>query len=986
MRSVKWVGVAVLAVALAVPEAWAAPRGGTVARTRTPHRAGATIDNSGRMNVNNLDLVVTNHGSIAYDLITGNAGLIYPKGGTRTAVFAAGLWVGARVAGETRMAIGEYSQEYTPGPMAGGTFQSDVPAFKNYRIERGGVGYADYLANAVAQGAPVDGVGDPLLLGDATIWSVFNDADPGTHTNDAGSTAPLGLEVQQTVFAFNRAGALGNIIFVKWKFINKGGNTLDSTYVSVWSDPDLGGFTDDLVGCDTTLSLGYCYNATNSDGQYGSRPPAVGYDFFQGPKVPDGLGGFVRLPMTSFNKYINGTDPAAAEETYNYQQGLHADGSPIYTNDDPLQPITTFQVSGDPVTSTGWLDSNPADRRLFLSAGPFTMAPGDTQEVVTAIIIGQGSDRLSSVSDMKAKDGVAQTVFDLNFDIPAPPPSPTVYAQPLDNGVRLVWSSEAVGDVQPNPALGQEFHFEGFRVWQMSSNSSDADPTVIATYDEVNGVTNIFSDEFNSTSGVVERRLKVGGTDSGLSFQLDITNDAIVGGRLINNRDYYYAVTAYSYDVFNAPPYIVGGNEIGIVSEVLESARNIITVAPHSSSAVFGVTTTAASSGPLNTTGLVDVDQLIQNDITGNDYLVTLNDLEQWTLQNTTTSTTLLTGQTNVSGDYDNPVVEGVMVRVTAPRQVSTFGEATSPTTQSDMTTGQTDASGSWHFLTQGLGAYTFHSTTNHDFEIRILPDTTEFAWGYASGEVSFVNSFKVPYEIWDLGFNSLANPLDDVKMTVMIRDRDGSGAISWDDAIYIREIPYASVDWDTTAGAPNPSTKSIDYVAGGSDQLWGRWRPRNDTYASGIEWPAPTTIRIISERFTSADSYTFTTSKVGSGPGTVVGRDVKKILAVPNPYYASSKYELTQFDRTLKFTNIPAAKSVTIRIFSLGGDLVRTIRRDATTADEQATATINWDLNTERSLPVASGIYIYRVDVEGVGTKTDRIAVFVEQERLDNF
>ena len=986
MRSVKWVGVAVLAVALAAPEAWAAPRAGSAARTRTPHRAGATIDNTGRMDVNNLDMVVTNHGSIAYDLITGNGGLIYPKGGTRTAVFAAGLWVGAQVAGETRLAIGEYSQEFTPGPMAGGTFQSDVPDFRNYRIERGGVGYADYLANAVPQGAPVDNLGDPLLLGDATIWSVFNDADPGTHTNDAGSTTPLGLEVQQTVFAFNRAGALGNIIFVKWKFINKGGNQLDNAFVSVWSDPDLGGFTDDLVGCDTTLSLGYCYNATNSDGQYGSRPPAVGYDFFQGPKVPDGLGGFVRLPMTSFNKYINGTDPASPVETYNYMQGLHANGSPIYTNDDPLQPITTFQVSGDPVANTGWLDSNPADRRLFLSAGPFAMAPGDTQEVVTAIIIGQGGNRLESISDMKAKDAVAQLVFDLNFDIPAPPPSPTIYAQALDNGVRLVWGSEPVGDVQPNPALGQEFHFEGFRVWQMSSNSSDANPTVIATYDEANGVTNIFSDEFNSGSGTIERRLKVAGTDHGLSFQLDITDDDIVGGRLINNRDYYYAVTAYSYDVNNDPDYIVGGNAIGIVSEILESARNVIAIAPRTSSAVFGVPATSATSGPLNTTGTVDVDQLIQNDITGNDYLVQMDDLEQWALTNTTTSTTLLTGQANVSGDYDNPVAEGIMARVTAPRQVSTFGEATSPTTQTDMTAGQTDGTGSWHFRTTGLDVYSFHSPTNHDFEIRILPDTTEYAWAYGSGEVSFVNTYKVPYEIWDLGFNSLANPLDDVKMTVMIRDRDLSGTTTWDDAIYIRNIPYASVAWDTTAGAPNPVTKSVDYVADGSDQLWGRWRPRNDTYPSGVEWPAPTTIRIISERFTSADSYTFTTQKVGGGPGTVVGRDMKKILAVPNPYYASSKYELTQFDRTLKFTNIPASGRVTIRIFNLGGDLVRTIRREATTADEQAVATINWDLNTDRNLPVASGIYIYRVDVDGVGSKTDRLAVFVEQERLDNF
>ena len=65
----------------------------------------------------------------------------------------------------------------------------------------------------------------------------------------------------------------------------KGANTLDSSYVSVWSDPDNGGAGDDLVGVDTSLSLGYCYNATNNDNVYGNRPPAVGYDFFQGPTV-----------------------------------------------------------------------------------------------------------------------------------------------------------------------------------------------------------------------------------------------------------------------------------------------------------------------------------------------------------------------------------------------------------------------------------------------------------------------------------------------------------------------------------------------------------------------------------------------------------------------------------------------------------------------------------------------------------------------------
>jgi hypothetical protein len=989
MRTLRGVVLATLVLFVAAPEALGAPRAGAPAPRKGTQvkRAAAIIDNNDRMNANNLDMVVTNHGSISYDLETGNAGLIYPKGSTSTAVFAAGLWIGAKVNGEVRAAVGEYSQEFVPGPMKDGTFQADGPQFRNYRIERGATASPDWVGWPVDQGAPVDSLGNPALLGDVMIWSVFNDADPSVHTNDAGNTAPLGIEVQQSVFAFNRSGPLADVIFVRWKFLNKGGNRLDSTYVSVWSDPDLGGFTDDLVGCDTTRSLGFCYNATNQDGQYGSSPPSVGYDFFRGPIVRDSLGVPIdTLGMTSFNKYINGTDPHSAIETYNYMSGVHADGSPIHICDDPSLPITRYQVSGldpgAPATCPGnWLDSNPADRRLFLSAGPFTMEPGDSQEVVTAIIMGRGNDRIASIEDMKSKDDVAQLVFDLNFDIPSPPPSPTVYVQPLDRGIRLVWGAEPVGYVAESDTLNQEFHFEGIRVWQLASNDPNAQPTVIATFDESNGVTNIYQDVFSPEAGAFERRLIADGNDGGVDFQLDITEDAIRGGRLVNNKDYYYAVTAYAYDVLNVEPYIVGPDQIGIVSELLESARTPIRISPGSSSAVLSTSATPVSSGPLNLFGDVTIQQLIQGEITGDLYRITFDDQERWTLVNVTNGDTLLADQTNIFGGADNPIVEGFMPRVTAPRGVAAFGELLPDSSLHDMTADQPDTSGTWHFRSDAVAGdislYTFGGATTDDYEIRFLPDTTQFAWEWTS-DVAFQASYKIPIEVWNLGTNSLDDPSDDVKITVETRDRDLSGSWNWGDQIYFNEIPYADVAWGT------PGIKTSDFPD--HFQTLGRWRPALDDTAYTLDWPQPTTIRILGQRFTSADVYEFRSAPVGTAPGTVVGNDLTKVLAVPNPYYAHSQYELTQFDRVLKFTNIPASRKVTMRIFNLGGDLVRTIVREATTADEMAVATLTWDLNTERNLPVASGIYIWRLDVEGVGSKTDRLAVFVEEERLDNF
>jgi len=383
---------------------WAATPAQAASHSR---QSAAIFDNDDRMKTNNLDMALTNHGSICFDLISGTGGLAYPNGTSKIAVYAAGLWIGAQVNDTVRVAIGEYVQEYAPGPMVGGTFVPDQLQYQNYQIDKGGAGDANYLAYAVPQGAPLDGSGNPLLLGDALIWSVFNDANPSFHTNAAGSTAPLGIEVQQSVFAFARAGALGNIVFIKWRLENKGNNRLDSAYVSLWADPDLGDSGDDLVGCDTTLSLGYVYNEGSADAVYGSTPPAVGFHMLQGVRENG-----VSLGMTSFRKYINGEDATDAVQAYNVMAGRRRDGSPLHVCDDPFQPVTTFEVTGDPTSQTGCLDFGGNDRRLSVSTGPFTMQPGDTQVVIVAIEVGQGVDNLASVQQLRTVAAAANLVFE----------------------------------------------------------------------------------------------------------------------------------------------------------------------------------------------------------------------------------------------------------------------------------------------------------------------------------------------------------------------------------------------------------------------------------------------------------------------------------------------------------------------------------------------------------------------------------------------
>jgi len=994
MRFLCWLGTAGLILLVAASDAAAAakPAEGPNRRTQ-PRRAATILDNTTHIDANNIDMIVTNHGSFAEELTSQSAGFFYPKGSTKTAVFAAGPWIGAKVNGQVRVAVGEYSQEYVPGPMLNGTFQTDNPRFKNYKIVRGDKTSADYLNWPVDQGAPVDSTGAPALLGDMMLWSVYNDADPEVHSNLAGSTEPLGVEIQQTTFAFNRSGALGNIIFVRYKLINKGGNTLDSMYVSAWSDPDLGGFTDDLVGCDTTRSLGFCYNATNADQQYGSTPPAVGYDFFRGPIVPSGTPGvFDTLGMTSFNKYINGTDPRGADQTYNYMQGLNANGTPVHLFNDTTQAITRFQVSGDPVAGTGWLDSSPADRRLELSTGPFTMAPGDSQEVTIAIIVGQGIDRLSSVSDLKNKDNQAQIVFDLNFDIPAPPPTPTIYVQDLDRSVRLIWDQAAVGTHSANAVLGQDFVFEGFRVWQLPSSGGFSQAKVIATYDVAgDGYAALYSDLFNSQVGAIERLEVIKGTDEGLRFQLDVNTDTFHGGRLINNKPYYFAVTSFALDTMNVAPYFIGVNQVGTITDVLESGLNVVTATPRGSNAVYTVTGRQIGTEVVGATLQVSQVGAVSDSL----YHVVLLPSGNWAIISVASGDTLFTGPGNPStGGFDSPVVRGFIATVnpppTNPAMIDQLEGGTGLLGAADslnMAGGaQVDSSGTIilknYVVPYDILNFNFDDTVQHDYLLRLLPTASEPAWAYAGGNPSPQAAFNVPWEVYDLGKCSYEDPSDDVKMCIMVRDRVGTGAFSFGDAVYIRRIPFASVAWGT------PGIMSTDYNPANDDQTLGRFTLYTAAGGTGaVTYPLPGgRFRVRGGSLCTGDTFEFRAVPSGSAPGTIVKNDMKKILAVPNPYYAHSQYELTQFDRVMKFTNIPASRNVTIRIFNLSGDLVRTIRRSASAGDDMSRAEIVWDLHTDNRLPVGSGVYIYRIDVEGVGTKTDRLAVFIEKERLDNF
>lgn len=551
---------------------------------------------------------------------------------------------------------------------------------------------------------PADGETPGIANADQVIWYVASDADVGTTSALYGCT-PIGLEIQYTLWGYNQPGAaLGQIVFKNVRVINKGSADLTDAYISLWSDPDVGDFTNDFVGVDTTLSLMFSYNGVADDGDYaayGLAPAAVGYDFFAGPIVesPGDTAifnlkkkpGYKNLPASSFGYFVAGgvySDPGpygdteAAREYYNLMRGF----APTDDLDAPTAWIdsssgtavsTKFPLAGDPVTGEGDLDANPADRRMLINAGPFTLAVGDTQDVVTAVIGGIGDSYLTSVTDVKNTDAVAQTLFDDLFQsVPSAPPAPVVEATPFENQVLLDWSGlTSVGATESSSISG--YDFEGYNVYQLPSATATSDEAVrIGTFDLNNGVQTITGNIFVAEYGTTVEIPVQYGLDKGVKRQLVISQDYMTGGPLYPGSEYYFAVTAYNY---NAEPPL-------IEDKSLETSLTPIYV--RLQDAGFGTRYTSSVGSDLEIShtgpGQGEVSATVTNPavLTGDKYRVSfVADTSYthlsgesvsgtlWSLDNMTkeTKSVDLFKQALDQSDSDQPIVDGVQVIVSGP-------------------------------------------------------------------------------------------------------------------------------------------------------------------------------------------------------------------------------------------------------------------------------------------------------------------------------
>ncbi len=504
------------------------------------------------------------------------------------------------------------------------------------------------------------------LVPDEMIFWIYNDAG-GVHSETMGDA--INMEVQVQSFAYATNDEINDMTFQRYKLINRAQDDIQDCYFAMWVDPDLGCYSDDYIGCDVERSLAYVYNEDALDGDVGitcpggvntyeDEVPILGVDYFRGPlspKIFNSEGELVTPPlgyqglidaeveegMTSFI-YMNNasignpppatTDPAIAEQYYNYLLGNWRDGTAVTAGGSGYTPGSTDTVKyvfpSDPSDGSGWsmctADLPFGDRRTLQATGPLLLQPQAVNELIIGVVWVPNQDYpCPNISELQNADDLAQDLFDRCFDIIDGPDAPDVCLVELDREIILVLSNdeitsnnkfESYSEVSPlvpedNP--DSLYVFEGYQVYQLAEfnvTPQELDDIerarLIRQVDIKNDVSQIFNwtaeiDPFNGTR-LWTANSEVEGENEGIRNTFRITSDQFADGdsRLVNHKPYYFMVTAYGHNNFDQFSSIT---ELGQRNPYLQGRGNIRTYTALPRPIVYEELNSAYGDGPIVT-------------------------------------------------------------------------------------------------------------------------------------------------------------------------------------------------------------------------------------------------------------------------------------------------------------------------------------------------------------------------------------------------
>jgi hypothetical protein len=612
------------------------------------------------------------------------------------------------------------------------------------------------------------------------------------------------------------------------------------------------------------------------------------------------------VPVSDRDKWFHGNDPKVddVELLKKYQEG--------------------FPVGSRP------------DIQFWFSSGPFSIAPGDTIPIHIGIVGGRPNPgaldpdgfptnppdvRFKSIFDALAQ---ADTLYKNNFIGFRPPASPKLSAKGTlvkdKNGIPTVYGESGKVTLYWDDASEESYEivtkekdFQGYRIYRtQAAVNGQGEPewgTPITDYSgkKIVGYVPLAQydliDEWKGPDPL--NPFFDLGSNTGLKYTF-VDNDVVDGIR------YRYTITAYDHPVTDA-------NQSALESSRGNDPRLVQTVdvipGMQPQGFIGGKTDSTAQHISGLATGSIDIQIINDMNITGHTYKLEFKDSSdalsldvldeeknEYVVENFKNFWNSKSGK----GIEPRPIFDGIGLLI------------------ENHTTLEQNTQG-WNSVTSDTSDYYFSELT-YAMDSSGIPCDYMIVFGDSTAKYSGVaTSFKVPFQV----FNVTNDPNMNNPLNLFVKNP----SLPWSSGefVYLLEpdIKHRTWQFTITWGDTNTAPKA------GDQYLYTTKKP-----------------------FKQGDVYEITTKSLTV---KTTDSDLNKIKVVPNPYLVYNLAEQAtdradQFTHELRFTHLP--KECTIKIYTLRGDLVRTLYHNSYTIGEE-----RWDLLTEENMEVSYGVYIYTVE-----------------------
>jgi hypothetical protein len=396
---------------------------------------------------NNLGLTVYNNGFLGTNLVNRSPSMEYPLRSGQEHLIRAGIWVAGLPAGGGDTLT-------TTATIDGRVGSFDPKQISEFFPAESGIRERSILLNSCCY--DVDAKSEQDFL--ASYFDSYSGLNPDHH--------PLGIrvELETLLFSFEPFDA---IVIANYKIINTNlEDPIYNVYVGMYSELASGwkdGHTEwPPTGWFSRKDIGYVDSL---------RIMTEHHYLYDGGNCPswDGISLLGTRPRSVHDMHVS-------FNWWNWDPNLTQPGTP--RNDkERFETLSNRSIDG-----TAGVEAPNNDPVELLSVGPlgdvvipdsiYVLEPGDTVTVAFAFVGGQPSPRdgRNAEEDLLFNARWAQTAFDLNFNIPVPPPSPTLLVTPTLGKLTLRWKRDPEEFMDPK---SHKKDFEGYRIYISESKEEE---------------------------------------------------------------------------------------------------------------------------------------------------------------------------------------------------------------------------------------------------------------------------------------------------------------------------------------------------------------------------------------------------------------------------------------------------------------------------------------------------------------------------------